>query len=43
MEQGCLKLKNAAEILYEQKKISSTIVDARFCKPLDKKLNFKTM
>ncbi|MEC8099660.1 MAG: transketolase C-terminal domain-containing protein, partial [Pseudomonadota bacterium] len=35
------EVKKAAQILYEQKKISSTIVDARFCKPLDKKLILK--
>ena len=35
------EVKKAAEILFLEKKISSTIVDARFCKPLDKKLIFK--
>jgi len=35
------EVKKAAEILLEEKKISSTIVDARFCKPLDKKLILK--
>ena len=34
------EVKKAAQTLYEQK-ISSTIVDARFCKPLDKKLILK--
>ena len=32
------EVKKAANILLEEKKITSTIVDARFCKPLDKKL-----
>ena len=35
------EVKKAAEILLEENKISSTIVDARFCKPLDKKLILK--
>ena len=35
------EVKKAAKILLEEQKMSSTIVDARFCKPLDKKLILK--
>jgi 1-deoxy-D-xylulose-5-phosphate synthase len=35
------EVKKAAQLLYDQKKISCTIVDARFCKPLDKNLILK--
>ncbi len=35
------EVKKAASLLLEEKKITSTIVDARFCKPLDKNLILK--
>ena len=36
-----VEVNRAAEILYHEKKITTTVVDARFCKPLDKKLILK--
>ncbi|MDC3024215.1 1-deoxy-D-xylulose-5-phosphate synthase, partial [Alphaproteobacteria bacterium] len=36
-----IEVKKAAEILFNEKNITTTIVDARFCKPLDKNLILK--